>query len=189
VAIDLAAVVLLSLAAAAGALQGALHQLVHLAATAAGWAAAWLLAAPVGIGLERWLAPHAARGAAGLLLFVGFSALASFAGHRFLSARGVKAAAKSPANRGAGALLGGAKAGLALWVALSALALAGGRVSLGRFAVDGAGSDLFAVAREHNLISSLRPEGRRALERLGVEPGKPAPAPPAAVPGGGARAR
>jgi membrane protein required for colicin V production len=107
-------------------------------------------------------------------------------GHRFLATRGVAGAVRSPPDRGLGALLGGAKAALVVWVALSALALAGGRVALGRFAVDGRGSGLLEVAREHNLLVRWRPAADRALERFAPEEtGRPAPA----VPKGGPRAR
>lgn len=166
-AIDLAALGILALAAAFGAASGALHQGVQLAGMAVGWLAAWNLGAPVARGFARWLPPDAARGAAGLLLFAGFGVLAAWVGHRFLATRGLAAVVRSPPDRGLGALLGGAKAALVLWVALSALALAGGRVTLGRFALDGRGSDLLEVARRQNLLARLRPAADRALERFG----------------------
>jgi membrane protein required for colicin V production len=185
--IDLAAIGILALAAVSGSFSGALHQLVRLAGMIVGWLAAWHLGPFVAIGLGRWLPNSAARGAAGLLLFVGFSVLASWIGHRFLATRGISGAVRSPPDRGLGALLGGAKAGLVLWIALSALALAGGRVALGRYAVNGAGSDLAALAHGHNLLARLHPAADRALERL-APPAQPAPA-QAPVPGGAPRAR
>lgn len=185
-AIDLAAIGILALAAAFGAASGALHQGVQLAGMAVGWLAAWNLGAPVASGLARWLPREAARGAAGLVLFVGFSVLAAWVGHRFLATRGVAGAVRSPPDRGLGALLGGAKAALVVWVALSALALAGGRVALGRFAVDGRGSGLLEVAREHNLLVRWRPVADRALERFAPEATE---SPPSAVPKGAQRAR
>jgi membrane protein required for colicin V production len=131
-----------------------------------GWLAAWHLGAPVARGIGRWLPATAARGAAGVLLFLGFSILAGWIGHRLLAAKRVSGVVRSPPDRGAGALLGGAKAGLFVWIALSGLALAGGRVSLGRYAVDGRGSDLAALAKRHNLLSSWTPVTGRAVERL-----------------------
>jgi len=87
VAIDLAAVALLVLAAAFGSGSGALHQLVHLGGMLVGWLAAWHLGAPIARGLARWFPQTAARGAAGVLLFLGFSILAAWIGHRFLAAK------------------------------------------------------------------------------------------------------
>jgi len=186
VAIDLAALAVLALVAAFGSASGALHQLVQLAGMLVGWFAAWHLGAPVARGFARWLPASTARGAAGLLLFFGFSILAAWVGHLFLATRGLSGAVRAPPDRGAGALLGGAKAGLVLWIARSALALAGGRVSLGRFAVDARGSDLAAFAREHNLLVRLRPAADRALERMGGDAPASRPAP---VPKGATRAR
>jgi len=193
VEIDLATVVLLALGAAFGSASGALHQIVQLGGMVVGWAAAWHLGAPVARGITRWLPPGTARGAAGLLLFLGFSILGAWVGHRFLATRGLKGVVRSPPDRGLGAVLGGAKAALVLWIALSALALAGGRIALGRFVLDGAGSDLVALAREQNLLSRWRPAANEALERFagpgGAEPAPvPAPPPPP-VPKGAPRAR
>lgn len=184
--IDLAAVAILALAAVVGSSSGALHQLVRLAGMFVGWLAAWHLGAPVARGFERWLPPTAARGAAGLLLFFGFSILAAWGGHRLLATRQVAGAVRSPPDRGLGAVLGGVKAGLFIWIALSALALAGGRVGLGRFAIDGAGSDLAALAREHNLLVRYGPAADKALERIGTERPARRTAP---VPGGAPHAR
>lgn len=184
-AIDLWAVAILAFAAALGSASGALHQLVQLAGMAVGWAAAWHFGAPVARGLVRWLPESRARGAAGLLLFLGFSVLGAWVGHRFLAVRGLKGAVRSSPDRGLGAVLGGAKGALVVWIALSALALAGGRVSLGRFALDGAGSDLVALAKEWNLLTRWRPAANEALERFIAEPprpGAPPPKPPAKAP-------
>jgi membrane protein required for colicin V production len=195
VAIDLATVALLALGAAFGSASGALHQLVQLAGMVVGWVAAWHLGAPVARGITRWIPQGTARGAAGLLLFLGFSILGAWVGHRFLATRGLKGVVRSPPDRGLGALLGGAKAALVLWVALSALALAGGRVALGRFVLDGRGSDLVALAREQNLLSRWRPAADEALERFGGPmPGERAPerapeAPSPPVPKGAPHAR
>jgi membrane protein required for colicin V production len=166
VTIDLVAVALLAVAAASGSFSGALHQLVHLGGMVVGWLAAWHLGPPIARSLSRWLPQTAARGAAGVLLFLGFSILAAWIGHRLLATKRVSDAVRSPPDRGLGALLSGAKAALTIWIALSALALVGGRVSLGRFALDGAGSDLAALAHRHNLLTTWSPVTSRALERL-----------------------
>lgn len=176
-AIDLAAAALLALAAAAGSSSGALHQLVQLAGAVVGWLAAWSLGPPVARGLARWLPQSTASAAAGILLFLGFGILAAWIGHLFLATRSFSGVVRSPPDRGLGALLAGAKAGLVIWAVLSALALAGGRVGLGRFAVDGKGSDLAALAREHNLLVRMRPAAGEALERLGTGSRPPARAP------------
>jgi membrane protein required for colicin V production len=55
-------------------------------------------------------------------------------------------------DRGLGALVGGAKAALVLWVMLSVLALWGRAVHLGPVHLDPRGSDLVAFAREHNAL-------------------------------------
>lgn len=175
--IDLVVVAIVCLAAAIGSSSGALHQLVHLGGMLIGWFAAWHLGAPIARGIARWLPEGTARGAAGLLLFVGFSVLGAWIGHRFLATRGLSGAVRGPPDRGLGALLGGAKAVVVLWIALSALALAGGRVGLGRFVLDGKGSDLVAFAGEHNLLVRWRPAADRAIERFGAEEPRAAPAP------------
>jgi membrane protein required for colicin V production len=186
VAIDLAAIAILALAAAVGSANGALHQLVQLGGMAVGWLAAWHLGEPVARGVTRWLPQGTARGAAGLLLFLGFGILGAWVGHRFLATRGLSGVVRGPPDRGLGAVLGGAKAAVVVWIALSALALAGGSVSLGRFALDGSDSDLVAFARDHNLLTRWRPAADRALERFGGD----APAkPPAPVRRGAQRAR
>ncbi|MGB8929784.1 MAG: CvpA family protein [Anaeromyxobacteraceae bacterium] len=176
-AIDLAAVAFLALAAAFGSSSGALHQLVQLAGVLVGWLAAWHLGPAVARGLSRWGPQGPTSAAAGLLLFLGFSILSAWIGHLFLATRSLSGAVRSPPDRGLGALLGGAKWALVVWIALSAFALAGGRVSLGRFSVDGERSDLVALAREHNLLVRWRPAAGEALKRLGGEPPAPSRAP------------
>ncbi len=176
-AIDLAAIAFLAVAAALGSSSGALYQLVQLAGVLVGWLAAWNLGPPVARGLSRWLPQATASGAAGLLLFLGFSILAAWIGHLFLATRSFSGVVRSPPDRGLGALLGGAKAGLVIWAALSALALVGGRVGFGRFAVDGQGSDLAALARDHNLLVQWRPTAQETLKRLGTGSQSPTRAP------------
>jgi hypothetical protein len=72
---------------------------------------------------------------------------------------------RGPVDRSTGGLLGGAKGALAVWVLLSAFALARDHLPA-RVAEWGAGSDFAAVARSHNLVARLDPEAARKLEGL-----------------------
>lgn len=161
--IDLAAIVLIVLAALSGAATGALRQLVSLAAAVLGVLAARVWSADVGAGLAREITP-VARHLAPLLLFLGIFALASLAGRLILGATGLARVVRGPADRGLGALLGGAKGALAAWALLSVLALAGDHApdAVLRRA---RGSDFAALAREHNLIRTLDPGAARTVER------------------------
>lgn len=161
--LDLAVLALLALAALAGAASGALRQVVSLAAVALGALAARAWTDDVAAGLARTFRP-AARLVAPVLLFVGIAALASLAGALVLRGTGLARAVRSPADRGAGALLGGAKGVLAAWVLLSALALAGPAApeAVRRLA---RGSDLAALARAHNLVAHVLPGTAHAVER------------------------
>jgi membrane protein required for colicin V production len=162
VVLDLSVIALLAVAAVLGASTGALRQSVQLGAALIGWLAARHLSAPVGRGLEAHLPRALARPAAGVLLFLGGFALASLLGHLLLRATRLSRAVRGPADRGGGALLGGAKAALAVWVLLSALALLGRPV--GPF--DPRGSDCAALASAHNVLVQFDPESARALRRL-----------------------
>ncbi len=151
--IDLVVLAFLAVSALAGAASGALRQLVSLAAVAVGVLATRAWAVPVGAGLARRFSP-AARPLAPALLFLGTFALASLAAAAVLRATGIARAVRGPADRGAGALLGGAKGALVAWALLSALALAGDLApeALRSRAKD---SDLAALARAHNLVARL----------------------------------
>jgi len=165
VALDLIVLAVLALTALFGAMGGALRQVVQLAAAVLGWLAARHLAAPVAAGLARSVAPLLARAAASALLFLGVAALASLLGGALLRGSGLAAAVRGPTDRGLGALLAGAKGALASWVLLSALVLAGGTFP-GGLAIDLRGSELAALAREHNLLLRLDPAAARGLERV-----------------------
>jgi membrane protein required for colicin V production len=162
-AIDLAAIALIVLAALSGAATGALRQLVSLVAVVLGVLAARVWADDVGAGLAREITP-VARHLAPLLLFLGIFALASLVGRALLGATGMARIVRGPADRGVGALLGGAKGALAAWALLSVLVLAGNHApdAVVRRA---RGSDFAALAREHNLVRTLDPAAARALER------------------------
>ncbi|HEX9398679.1 MAG TPA: CvpA family protein [Anaeromyxobacter sp.] len=161
--LDLSVLVVLAVAALLGAASGALRQLVSLAAALVGVVAARAFARDVGDGLARSVSPLA-RGVAPLLLFVGAFALASLVGLAILRATGLARVVRGPMDRGAGALLGGAKAAVAVWALLSALALAG---DLAPHAVTSRAkrSDFAALARAHNLVAQLDPDAARRLER------------------------
>jgi membrane protein required for colicin V production len=161
--LDLAVLGLLAAAALLGAASGALRQLVSLAAAVLGALAARAWSDDVAAGLSRTVG-GGGRLVAPLLLFLGVFALGSLAGAALLRGTGLARAVRGPADRGAGALVGGAKGALAAWVLLSALALAADRGprALARWA---AGSELADLARAHNLLARLDAGAVRALER------------------------
>ncbi len=152
--IDLVVLAFLAVSALLGAVSGALRQLVSLAAAAAGVLASRAWSVEVGAGLARRFSA-VARPLAPALLFFGTFAVVSLAGALLLRAGGVSRVVRGPADRGIGALMGGAKATLVAWALLSLLALAG---DLPPAAVRTAarGSDLAALARAHNLVRELR---------------------------------
>jgi membrane protein required for colicin V production len=164
-ALDLAVLLIVALGAVLGAVSGALRQLVQLAAVALGWLAARRLGAAVAEGLGRSLPPLLARSAASAVLFLGVAALVSLVGALVLRGTGFAHAVRGPADRGVGALLGGVKAGVVLWVLLSALALAGAAAPRA-LAVDPRASEFAALARSYNLLERIAPEPVRAIERL-----------------------
>jgi membrane protein required for colicin V production len=165
VTLDLAVLAVLVAAALGGAASGALRQGVQLAAVAAGWLAARHLAPAVADGLGKSIPGFVARPAASMLLFLGGAALAGFAGRALLNARGIAHAVRGPSDRGAGALLGGAKGALVVWVLLSIATLAG-EFRVGPVAIDPKTSDFAAFAKVHNLLARFDPEKARTLERL-----------------------
>jgi len=165
VLVDLLALALLAVATLHGAAGGALRQLLQLLAAVVGWLAARHLAAPVARGLDRWLPHFLARPAASALLFLGCFALVSLLGGMMLRATRLAAAVRGPTDRGLGALLGGAKGVLAVWVLLSAAALAGQALP-GRTGGELASSELAGLARAHNLLAQIDPDRARMVERV-----------------------
>ena len=164
-ALDLLVLVVLAAAALHGATGGALRQLVQLAAALVGWIAARALAAPVAAGLARWFPGFLARPGASALLFLGAFALVSLAGTLALRGTSVALVVRGPTDRGAGAILGGAKGALVSWVLLSALTLAGG-VLPGWLERTVEGSEFASLARDHNLLVKVDPAKARLLERV-----------------------
>jgi membrane protein required for colicin V production len=165
VTLDLAVLAALAIAALSGAMSGALRQLVQLLAVVAGWVAARQLAAPVADGLAKTVSPLLARGAASSLLFLGVFALVSLVGAAILKGTGVSRAVRGPADRGAGALLGGAKGGAIAWVLLSALAVAGSAAPRW-LPIEPRTSQFAALAGAHNLLARVAPRQLEAIERL-----------------------
>lgn len=161
--LDLVVLALLAAAALYGATSGALRQLVSLAAAALAVLAVRLWSGDVGAGLARTISPFV-RPLAPVLLFAGIFALATLGGRALLGATGMAGVVRGPADRGLGALLGGAKGVLAGWTLLSALALAGDHAP-DALVREARRSDFAALARAHNLVRTLDPERARALER------------------------
>jgi membrane protein required for colicin V production len=166
VILDVAVLAVLATAALLGASGGALRQVVQLAAAVLGWLAARHLGPAVAEGFARSVPALLARAGASALLFVGTFALASLLGGAALRMTGLARIVRGPADRGLGALLGGAKGALGAWVLLSALALVAGSPLGGGLAARTRGSDFAGLARRHNLLVRLDPERARALERV-----------------------
>jgi membrane protein required for colicin V production len=165
--IDLLGLGALAAGAVTGALTGALRQAMHLLALGlSGLLAAALgprLAGPFSRALpDRGLGPPAAAFAVFALSFV----LLSLAGHLLLRARGGEGR-RSPADRGLGALLGGAQAAVGVWAVLSLWVVWDRPLGGKGLRLDPRQSDLAAFAREHNLLDAVLPAQLRQLrERL-----------------------
>ncbi len=164
--LDLAAGLLLVLFAVLGARSGALRQLVNLAAAVLGFLGARLAGPPVAQGLGRWLPAPVAHALALVVLFFGIFALAGGAGQLLLRAAGPAGRTAYPWDRAAGALLGGAKAALGIWAALSALVAVDRPFGPSWLRIDPRRSDFAAVARAHNLLDRLEGPGAAALRGL-----------------------
>lgn len=161
--LDLTILLVLGLAALLGAASGALRQLVSLGAAVAGVLASRAFAKDVGDGLARTVSA-AGRPVAPVLLFFGVFALVSLVAGGLLRATGVAKVVRGPTDRAAGALLGGAKGALAVWVVLSAFVLAREHLPA-RARAWAEASDFAAVAEAHNLVARLDPAAARRLER------------------------
>jgi len=160
--LDAAFIAVLALASAAGALAGALRPLFLAAGAALGWLAARHLSVPAGRLLERVLPAPVARAVGAAVLFGATLALVTLVG-RALS-RG-SSGQRRPADRAAGALLGGAAVGLAGWVALAAMDAASSLLPRG-LERELAASDLASIVREHDLPAAWRLPAEEALRRF-----------------------
>jgi membrane protein required for colicin V production len=165
VLLDLVVLAVLALAAVHGAVGGALRQVVQLLAAVVAWLAARHLGAAVAAGLSRWFPGFLARPGASALLFCGTFALVTLVGAIALRATSMARVVRGPADRGLGALLGGVKGGLIVWVLLSAVALAGGALPA-KAAAWVRGSEYASLAHDHNLLTRIDPQRARLLERL-----------------------
>jgi membrane protein required for colicin V production len=163
--LDPAVVAILAAVAIGGAMSGALRQVAQLLAVAAGWLAARHLGPPVAEGFARVVPALVARPAASAVLFLGGWAAAGLLANLVLRARGLSGLVHGAADRGLGAILGGAKGALVVWVLLSAAALAG-PFSLGPLRFDARASDFAGFARAHNLLARFDREKASTLERL-----------------------
>jgi membrane protein required for colicin V production len=152
VTLDLACLAALAAATLSGAASGALRQLAKVAAAGLAIGGARAFAPAVAAALGRWAPPFVADPAASAVTFVGlYLALALLLG---LAARAARAAGAVPAaaDRGLGALLGGAKAALVLWVLLSALVAWGRPLPVVGGSLAAATSDFAAFARDHGAL-------------------------------------
>jgi membrane protein required for colicin V production len=166
VTLDLVILAVLLLFTVAGAFSGALRQAFKLAGVVAGWLAAVHLAprlAPLVFGARPF--PWQ-RSATAVGTFVAVVVLVAIAGRLVRRAVQGPDGHPGPADRVLGALLGGAKAALAVWVVLSALALGGGRLALGPWSFDPRSSDFGSLAARHNLLVAADPAAAKTIERL-----------------------
>jgi membrane protein required for colicin V production len=168
VTLDVACLVALAAAALAGAATGALRQLAKVAAAGLAVAGARVFAPSVAAVLVRWAPPALADPAASAATFLGlYLALALLLG---LAARAARAAGAVPASadRGLGALLGGAKAALVLWVLVSVLVAWGKPLPVVGDRLGASASDFAAFARTHGALGALHAapvDARTARER------------------------
>ncbi|MFT3917077.1 MAG: CvpA family protein [Anaeromyxobacteraceae bacterium] len=170
-ALDLVILALLLVAALSGAGSGALRQVIQLVAYVLAALAARILAAPIAAGLENALPAALARAAAPALVFAGAASLLGLLGAAALRGTALSRAVRAPADRALGAVLSGAKALVAAWVALSAIAIAGD--ALPWIGARASTSEFASLAREHNLVQAVLPEQVRKLEDLTKKlPGK-----------------
>lgn len=153
--LDLGCLALVVVAAAAGAFAGATAQLVQLLAVAGGWLGArW--AGPYLVPVLQGRVPaFAAHPIAGVAAFLGCTVATLLALRALLALTPLGRVRGTGGDRGLGALLGALKAGLALWVILSALAAWGKPLRLLGAELDPARSELVGLAREHGALGAL----------------------------------
>jgi membrane protein required for colicin V production len=168
VILDLACLGALALAAIAGAWSGALRQLATLSAAGLALLGARALAGQAAEVAARFVPRFVAAPLGAAAAFVAlFLALAFVLALVARAARAVGAMPAGP-DRALGALLGGAKAALVLWVLVSALVAWGRPLPIGSLRLQAEQSGFAAFAREHNALGALRgrgADGERAAER------------------------
>jgi membrane protein required for colicin V production len=167
VTLDLLLLAALAAAALAGAATGLLRQLSRLVAASLALLGARSLGPAIAGPVSRFVPPFAVGPVASALAFAAlYLTLAVLLG---LVARALRAAGGVPAaaDRGGGALLGGAKAALVLWVLVSAV-VAWGRPLPGVGPLHVEESGFAAFARERNalgLLSGREPRRMTPRER------------------------
>ncbi len=152
--VDLVSLAIVVMAAICGAFAGAVPQLAHAAAVAAGWGGARVLGPRVAPLLQGRVPAFAAHPIAGVIAFVACTLVATLVARVLIALTPLRRAPGTGADRGFGALLGGAQAALALWVALSALAVWNRPLQLGTVRLDPARSELVDVARGCNAFGA-----------------------------------
>ena len=163
--LDLLVLAVLVLFAVLGALSGALRQLVRLGSAVLAYLAARHLAQPLAAGFTRGVAQPLGRAVAGVLLFSAVFLVARVLGGA-AAARLGRGGIRGPADRGLGALLGAAKAGLATWVLLSALSLVGRPLGPAGFRIDPREGDFAALVAEHNALEAWAGPQAATLRRV-----------------------
>jgi membrane protein required for colicin V production len=162
--LDVACLAALLLAAVSGAFTGALRQLAKLAAAGLALAGTRVLSPSVADALARAVPRIVAGPLASAATFATLYVLLAVVLGILSRAARAAGAVPAPLDRGAGALLGGAKAALVLWVLVSALVAWGRPLPFLGAALQEPASDVAALARERSAFG----------------PGRSAPAPRAA---------
>jgi membrane protein required for colicin V production len=156
VILDLASLLALLLAAASGAFTGALRQLAKLGAAGLALAGTRALAPSVADALTRSVPRVVAGPLASAATFAALYVVLAIGLGLLSRAARAAGAVPAPLDRGAGALLGGAKAALVVWVLLSALVAWGRPLPFLGAALQEPTSDLAALARERSAFGPRR---------------------------------
>jgi membrane protein required for colicin V production len=160
VTLDLVCLALVVTAAVAGAVAGAVSQLGQLAAVAGGWLGARWATPYVAPLLQGRVPAFAAHPLATVAAFLACTVVVMLLVRVVLVATPLRRVPGSGGDRGLGALLGAAKAALALWVVLSALATWGKPLPFLGGDLDPSRSELVGLAREHGALGMLSPAPR-----------------------------
>lgn len=165
--LDLLVLALVAAGSLVGALAGALRQVIRLLALAAAAFLAPRLAPYLAGGLGRLLPERAAAGPVAVALAFAALYLAIWLVSRLLLRLLGSGEQKGGADRGLGAVLGGAQAALAAWMVVSLLALWGRPVGPPSFRLDPGEGQVGALVKRFNLVELAAPgEARSLRERL-----------------------
>jgi membrane protein required for colicin V production len=172
VILDVVCLVLLAAAAASGAMTGALRQLAKLAAAGLALAGTRLLAPSVADAVAREAPRVVASVVSSAATFAVLYVLLALVLGILARAAQAAGAVPAPVDRGAGALLGGAKAAVVLWVLVSALVAWGKPLPFVGAALQAPASGFAAFARENGAFAprgskpaSAGRDGRSERER------------------------